>query len=898
MVRFKTYIPLILLAVVWFSGASGTTAVAAVAPQISSLGQIRDGFIAPTRLDVDSQGNLYVVDARKQAVSKFDKYGNQSKGIHLFDAIPASGGGLAVTDDGALLFVAESKSVAVIDGVSGAMLGYLGGQDRFDYVYDIDIDANGYVFVADAGRVMVDVFRPTQSGVVPYVYEYQFGSMGVDSGQMMGVCAMGINAAAGEVYIADSTMYKPEGSSSITSYPKVQVYDLAGSLKEVGTSDFILLGSKSFGAKETVFFGGMTFDSQGRGYFLDSFNGRVNVLNLEGSDPLKMYLSSYTTMGFAQGQLADPRDVTFDPLTNRLFVLCSDGRVEIFGIDGATSPVSVNNSPSIPELSTPIAGSETNSATPQLAWLASTDADGDDIEYRVQIGLKGGTATTYEGITEIVFDVSETLEENGFYSWTVQASDGEDDSDWASSQTFYVNAEEEAPVAPVLASPAAAAVVDGNTTLAWQASSDPDPFDVINYILQVSTDSGFSTIVFEEVLDSTSVLLGDCTGYPALDDAKTYFWRVKAVDSTGLESDPSEGLSFAFDTTVLKVSADVSGARVYLAGNLGFAGQYVGEAPVELRDFPAGMCSVVLEADGYEPFVAQAKVVALSGAEVTAVMVPVIAPDGLKVQGNLSADSKKIRVGADAAPFYVDFNNDGAIDLLIGNDAGNIDLYLGAASDVYDFTEVGSLSLSALVPGAVPSVVDWNDDYRKDLLVGGADGTLTLFLNVGTEKSPEFADGTPLMVGGGVLDVGSMASPAVVDFDADGNKDLVIGSADGTLVYYHNIGEASLPVLEYSGKLVEMPEAAATVPFFVDWDGNGSRDLMVSAGGQLYSFLRQEDGSFAAGQALQVDRLDASDVAHFFACDVDGKKGKDLLVGTVSGEIIRVMSNGKSNDKK
>ncbi len=84
------------------------------------------------------------------------------------------------------------------------------------------------------------------------------------------------------------------------------------------------------------------------------------------------------------------------------------------------------------------------------------------------------------------------------------------------------------------------------------------------------------------------------------------------------------------------------------------------------------------------------------------------------------------------------------------------------------------------------------------------------------------------------------------------------------------------------------------VPFFADWDGNGSRDLLVAANGQLYNFLRQEDGSFAQGEVIEVKKLNSSDVAHVFICDTDDKKGKDMFVGTVSGELIPVTGNGKT----
>ena len=306
MTGFSKGIGLILLAAWFFAGSAPAWAV--TAPRFQSLGQIRDAFIAPTRLAVDEQGNLYVVDARKKTVFKFDKFGAKSKGIQIFSEAEASGGGLAVSGDGKRLFVGEKQSVAVLDGTTGARLGYLGGQNRFAHVYDIAIDAGGHIFVADAERLTIEAYRPGgQDPLVPYVFDYQFGAKGTAAGQFMGIAAMEINVAAGEVYVADPNFHKPVGASTILSYPKVQVFDLAGNLKKInGITNFILLGSKSFGSKEMIYFGGMTFDSQGRGYFADSYNGRVNVLNVTGADPLRMYLSSYAVAGLCGRRRPSP----------------------------------------------------------------------------------------------------------------------------------------------------------------------------------------------------------------------------------------------------------------------------------------------------------------------------------------------------------------------------------------------------------------------------------------------------------------------------------------------------------------------------------------------------------------------------------------------------------------
>jgi len=55
---------------------------------------------------------------------------------------------------------------------------------------------------------------------------------------------------------------------------------------------------------------------------------------------------------------------------------------------------------------------------------------------------------------------------------------------------------------------------------------------------------------------------------------------------------------------------------------------------------------------------------------------------------------------------------------------------------------------------SVPCVVDWNGDGAKDLLVGCFfDGNVHLFLNSGSNNAPVFTSSTMLQAGGSVISV-------------------------------------------------------------------------------------------------------------------------------------------------
>lgn len=861
----------LLFSVIWHEPAA-----AAVAPTLAPLGQIREGLRAPTRIDVDAAGNLYVADVRAAAVFKFDMYG---KLIATFAGVPISGG-LAVSADGARLYVAGQTSVAILDGASGALLGHLGGgANEFGYVFELAIDSQGFVFTADSASLLIRVFDPIGR------FQYAFGGKGTGNSQFNGISALAVDRVRGEVFVGDSSF---SGSYS----PRVQVFSLGGTLLRVMNS------SSGFGPAPVYSFSGIAFDHQARGYFLNDGKSQLVFIGLPAT-----YLATYGSVGFDTGKLLAPWDVAFDAVTSRLFVLCGDSRIEIFGIDGGTNPVRRNAEPGQPAPVSPVAGSEVNTARPELVFQNAEDADGDPLVYNLRLYQGEQVISEYSGLPEAEGQSSLLLDsplgENARYAWSVQASDGESSSPWTSPQPFYVNAIEEAPEAPVLA--ATEEFLDGSGILAWTAASDPDPFDKVGYRLQIAGDPTFTQLAAEELLDATRIGLGDCTGYSALADGERYHWRVLAIDEHGLVSEASATSSFIYDTTLLRVTANVPGALVYLGGNHAFAGRPLGEAPLEARDLVPGVYSIIVERPGLETFLVQKTVDKGQNASVAAELKPAL--------GQKKGEEKLLAiVGENAAPFLIDLDNDGMIDLLVGDGTGSVTLFKGTASLQF----APGVLLGRFATGAVPFVADWNNDGRKDLLVGADDGTVSLYLNEGSEAAPSFAAGSHLVAAGAVIAVPGGASPLIHDFNGDGAKDLLIGSGDGSLLLFLNKGSDAVPVLAAPSLIAQAADQSSF--FLTDWNADGQRDLLVVTGSAISFFERQSDGTFGApvaaltvgsgsqekdkepgganGQGKAGEPMDAGVSQRLFACDLDGSKGKDLLVGSRDGKVSLLLSSG------
>jgi len=204
-----------------------------------------------------------------------------------------------------------------------------------------------------------------------------------------------------------------------------------------------------------------------------------------------------------------------------------------------------NSHPAPPTQLAPIGFDEVNVNPPDFRLVVGEDAEGDlqlvqmaviqDDSITVDESplLPASPATSGDTVT---WTGTSSLLENGSYIWLARSYDGFDTTPyWAASSSFFVNALEEPPSAPVPAFPSQDQIVfSQHPSFVWLSAIDPDPQDNVEY------DFAGPDTLPGSAFDATGLQDTTFSDSGTLEVSHRYYWRVAGRDNHGLTSESVE----------------------------------------------------------------------------------------------------------------------------------------------------------------------------------------------------------------------------------------------------------------------------------------------------------------------------------------------------------------------
>jgi len=273
-----------------------------------------------------------------------------------------------------------------------------------------------------------------------------------------------------------------------------------------------------------------------------------------------------------------------------------------------------------------------------------------------------------------------------------------------------------------------------------------------------------------------------------------------------------------------------------------------------------------------------------------------IYPSNFNIMTN---DFNSINAFENADPTLTDIDNDGLFDLVIGNSLGALSHYEQVAQNSFIFTQVfGAINTISAGSLASPDFTDLDNDGLLDLLIGNGAGNIIWYEQLTINSSSFVLQSNNF----NSISTGTNAKPEITDFENNGLLDLIMGNPDGTLSYFKQNLFNSPTFTLVSESFSQFSGIMGVSPSFCDLDGDLLQDMIVTQTNGVNFHYEQEEiseiefGKIFVGDSAIDDYLIKAEnlmsnlqvtVSEDFCISLSEESGftSDILITPISGFV-------------